>query len=44
VLAPPPAGPPCQLGNNCHKKQNSSKKKTKVRAVLGNCTDRQTDR
>jgi hypothetical protein len=32
--------------NNCHKKQNPSKKKkkkTKVCAVLGNYPDRQTD-
>jgi hypothetical protein len=33
--------------NNCHRKQNPSKKKnrkTKVWAVPGNCPDRQTDR
>jgi hypothetical protein len=30
--------------NNCHRKQNpSKKKKKKVQAVPGNCPDRQTD-
>jgi hypothetical protein len=43
---PPPArvGPPCQLGNNCHRKQNHSGVCLTVRAVSGNCPDRQTDR